>query len=169
VWKHRNFHNSRNSRHYPSFCLLFKTRRFGDWLYYCCWCSSAQSFTGLSPARLMTVFYCLRFEIQPTWRARSPVFRSSRDRVATVNYRPVLSSEWAPQNKKQQLSKGKSQGERKIGRGSQMGAWRHDGLADWLSVVMWLWLWLWWPSYTLGHWVLFLLLLATRRDTVEVF
>jgi hypothetical protein len=34
--------------------------------------------------------------------------------------------------------KRKSQGERKIGRGSQMGAWHHDGLADWLSVVMWL-------------------------------
>jgi hypothetical protein len=29
----------------------------------------------------------------------------------------------------------------KIGRGSQMGAWHQDGLADWLSVVMWLWLW----------------------------
>jgi hypothetical protein len=24
-----------------------------------------------------------------------------------------------------------------------MGAWHQDGLADWLSVVMWLWLWLW--------------------------
>jgi hypothetical protein len=24
-----------------------------------------------------------------------------------------------------------------------MGAWHHDGLADWLLVVMWLWLWLW--------------------------
>jgi hypothetical protein len=24
-----------------------------------------------------------------------------------------------------------------------MGAWHLDGLADWLSVVMWLWLWLW--------------------------
>jgi hypothetical protein len=23
-----------------------------------------------------------------------------------------------------------------------MGAWHQDGLADWLSVVMWLWLWL---------------------------
>jgi hypothetical protein len=46
----------------------------------------------------------------------------------------------ALQNKKPQLSKRKSQGERKIGRGSQMGAWRQDGLADWLWVIMWLWL-----------------------------
>jgi hypothetical protein len=42
--------------------------------------------------------------------------------AATVNYRPVLSSEMAVQNNKPQLSKRKSQGERKIGRGSQMGA-----------------------------------------------
>jgi hypothetical protein len=41
--------------------------------------------------------------------------------AATFNYRPVLSSERALQNNKQGLSKRKSQGERKIGRGSQMG------------------------------------------------
>jgi hypothetical protein len=51
------------------------------------------------------------------------------------------------QNNKSQLSKRKSQGERKIGHGSQMGTWQ-DGLADWVSVVMWLWLWL---STELGH------------------
>jgi hypothetical protein len=61
-----------------------------------------------------------------------------RGPAATVNYRPVLSAEMALQNNKPQLSKRKSQGERKIGRGSQMGAWREDGLADWLPVVMWL-------------------------------
>jgi hypothetical protein len=38
------------------------------------------------------------------------------------------------------MSTRKSQGERKIGRGSQIGAWHQDRLADWLSVVMWLWL-----------------------------
>jgi hypothetical protein len=59
-----------------------------------------------------------------------------------VNYRPVLSSERVLQNNKLQLSKRKSQGERKIGRRSQMGAWHQDELVDWLSVVMWLWLWL---------------------------
>jgi hypothetical protein len=41
--------------------------------------------------------------------------------AAIVNYRPVLWSERALQNNKQQLSKRKFQGERKIGRESQMG------------------------------------------------
>jgi hypothetical protein len=45
-----------------------------------------------------------------------------RGPAATVNYRPVLSSERALQNNKQQLSKRKSQRERKIGCRSQMGA-----------------------------------------------
>jgi hypothetical protein len=58
-----------------------------------------------------------------------------RLRNCTVNYRPVLSSEMALQNNEPQLSKRKSQGERKIGCGSQMGAWHQNGLADWLSVV----------------------------------
>jgi hypothetical protein len=56
--------------------------------------------------------------------------------AGAVNYRPVLSSERALQ-----LSSRKSQGDRKIGRGSQMGAWLQDRLAGSLSVVMWLWLW----------------------------
>jgi hypothetical protein len=45
-----------------------------DWsvVYNCCWSSPAQSFLGLSPAVLMTTFYCLRFETPPTCRARSP-------------------------------------------------------------------------------------------------
>jgi hypothetical protein len=66
-----------------------------------------------------------------------------RGPAATVNYRPALSSEMALQSNKPHLSKRKFQGERKIGRVSQMGAWHQDGLADWLSVVMWLWLRLW--------------------------
>jgi hypothetical protein len=41
-------------------------------IYYCCWPSPAQSFSSPSPARLMTTFYCLRFKIPPTWKARSP-------------------------------------------------------------------------------------------------
>jgi hypothetical protein len=44
----------------------------GSVVYDCCWSSSAQSFSGFSPAGLMTIFYCLRFETLPTWRARSP-------------------------------------------------------------------------------------------------
>jgi hypothetical protein len=34
--------------------------------------SPAQTFSGPSPAGLMTIFYCLSFETPPTWRARSP-------------------------------------------------------------------------------------------------
>jgi hypothetical protein len=34
-------------------------------------CSPAQSFSGPSPAGLMTTFYCLIFETPPTWRTRS--------------------------------------------------------------------------------------------------
>jgi hypothetical protein len=60
--------------------------------------------------------------------------------AATVNYRPALSSESALQNNKPATVCRKSQGGRKIGRGSQMDAWHQDGLTDWLSVVMWLWL-----------------------------
>jgi hypothetical protein len=48
-------------------------REDGSAVYNCCWSSPAQSFSGASPARLMTTFlYCLRFETPPTWRARSP-------------------------------------------------------------------------------------------------
>jgi hypothetical protein len=36
--------------------------------------SPAQSFSGPSPAGLMTTFYCLRFETPPTWRTRSLYF-----------------------------------------------------------------------------------------------
>jgi hypothetical protein len=34
--------------------------------------SPAQSFLDPSPAKLVTILYCLRFETRPTWRARSP-------------------------------------------------------------------------------------------------
>jgi hypothetical protein len=54
-----------------------------------------------------------------------------REPAATVNYRPVLSSERALQNNNPTTFYRKYQGERKIGCGSRMGA-------DWLSVVMWL-------------------------------
>jgi hypothetical protein len=42
----------------------------GSVVYNCCWSSPKQSFSGPSPAGLMTIFYCLIFEIPPTWRAR---------------------------------------------------------------------------------------------------
>jgi hypothetical protein len=41
-------------------------------VYNCGWYSPAQSFLSLSPAVLVTIFYCRKFETPPTWRARSP-------------------------------------------------------------------------------------------------
>jgi hypothetical protein len=43
-------------------------------VYNCCWFSPVQSFSGPSPAGLMTTFCCLRFETPSTWRARTPYF-----------------------------------------------------------------------------------------------
>jgi hypothetical protein len=40
-------------------------------LHTFCRSSRAQSFSGSSPAALMTVFYCLRLQTPPTWRAKS--------------------------------------------------------------------------------------------------
>jgi hypothetical protein len=62
---------------------------------------------------------------------------SWRGPAATVNYKPVLSSERALQNNKPASVWRHSQGERKIGRGSQMGVWHQDWLADWLSDWLW--------------------------------
>jgi hypothetical protein len=47
-------------------------RENGSAVYNFSWFSPAQSFLGPSPAGLVTIFYCLRFETPPTWRARSP-------------------------------------------------------------------------------------------------
>jgi hypothetical protein len=53
------------------FLLLSDSCGFVD-VHNCCWSSPAQSFSGPSPAGLMTILYCFRFETVPTWRARSP-------------------------------------------------------------------------------------------------
>jgi hypothetical protein len=39
----------------------------GSIVYNCCWASQAQSFSGQSPAGLMTIVYCMRFVIPQTW------------------------------------------------------------------------------------------------------
>jgi hypothetical protein len=49
-------------------------REDGSLIYSCCWHSPAQSLSCPSPSRLMTTFYCLKFETSPTWRARSPPY-----------------------------------------------------------------------------------------------
>jgi hypothetical protein len=47
-------------------------RENGSAVYNCRWSSPARSSLGPSPAGLVTIFYCLRFETPPTWRDRSP-------------------------------------------------------------------------------------------------
>jgi hypothetical protein len=64
------------------FLLLSDSCRFVDvgrslWqenasaVYNYCWYSVAQSFLGLSPTGIVTIFYCLSFETPQTLRARS--------------------------------------------------------------------------------------------------
>jgi hypothetical protein len=56
-----------------------------------CWPSPAQSFSGPSPAGLTITFYCLRFKIPPTWRARSPYLYTPG--TAWPSYNPT---HWVP-------------------------------------------------------------------------
>jgi hypothetical protein len=60
-------------------------------VYNCCWPLPAQSFLGPSLVGLMTIFYCLRFESPPTWRARSPYLYPSGTRWSSYNPR-----HWVP-------------------------------------------------------------------------
>jgi hypothetical protein len=46
-------------------------RENGPAVYNCRWALPAQSFLGRSPTGILTIFYCLRFETPPTWKARS--------------------------------------------------------------------------------------------------
>jgi hypothetical protein len=48
------------------------SRENGSAVYNCCLSSPAQSFLGPSPAGLVIIFYCFRFETPPTCKARSP-------------------------------------------------------------------------------------------------
>jgi hypothetical protein len=61
----------------PDFCYCWTVagcpiwREDGSVVCNSWWSSPAQSFLGPSSAELMTIFYCLKFETPPTWRARS--------------------------------------------------------------------------------------------------
>jgi hypothetical protein len=59
-------------------------REVGSAVYNCCSTSPAQSFSGLSPAGLMTTFHCPRFEAPSTRRARSPYLYPPRKGVAQL-------------------------------------------------------------------------------------
>jgi hypothetical protein len=62
-------------------------------VYNCCWTSPAQS-SGPSPAGLMTIFYCLRFESPPTWRARSKYLYSSGIGGPVIPQKSELLYDW---------------------------------------------------------------------------
>jgi hypothetical protein len=51
-------------------------REDGSLYYNWCWSSPEQSFSGPSPAGLMTAFYCLTFGTPLTWRTRSSYLHS---------------------------------------------------------------------------------------------
>jgi hypothetical protein len=50
----------------------FLWRDDGSVVYSCRWSSPAELFSGSSPTEFMTIFYSLRFETPPAWRAKSP-------------------------------------------------------------------------------------------------
>jgi hypothetical protein len=66
-----NFNFQLNTCGYSSY-VTSSLHEDGSVVYNCCWSSPAHSFSGPSPAGLMTTFYSLRFETHPTWIARSP-------------------------------------------------------------------------------------------------
>jgi hypothetical protein len=57
-------------------------RKDGSVVHNCCWSSPAHLFLNASPAGLIAIFYCHRFDTPPTWRTRSPYLYPPRKRVA---------------------------------------------------------------------------------------
>jgi hypothetical protein len=65
-------HSRHSDEEQPNYLWVASQSDPASDLLYDCRSSTAQSFSGPSPAGLMTTFYCFRFETPPTWRARSP-------------------------------------------------------------------------------------------------
>jgi hypothetical protein len=59
-------------RQLPVCCGALSLTRGRLVVYNCCWFSQTQPFSCLSPAGLMTIFYCLRFDTPPSLSARTP-------------------------------------------------------------------------------------------------
>jgi hypothetical protein len=53
-------------------CRMFSLTRGWAVGYNCCRVSPAPSFSGPRPTGLLTIFYSVKFETLPTWRAKSP-------------------------------------------------------------------------------------------------
>jgi hypothetical protein len=60
-------------------------REVGSVVFSFSWASPAQSFSGLSPERLMPIFYCLNCWDSPKMKGQVPVFISPRNRVAQLH------------------------------------------------------------------------------------
>jgi hypothetical protein len=58
-------------------------REDGSVVYNCCWPTPTQSFWDPILAGLMAIFFCLRFEIPPTWRAKFRIY-IPRNRVTQL-------------------------------------------------------------------------------------
>jgi hypothetical protein len=59
-------------------------REDGPVVYNCCWSSPAQSFSGPSPAGLVTIFYCLRFETPSNLEGQVPVIIYSQEQGGPI-------------------------------------------------------------------------------------
>jgi hypothetical protein len=53
-------------------------------VFSCCWASPVQSFLGLRPTGLMSIFYCLNFWDSPNLVGQVLVFISPRNRIAQL-------------------------------------------------------------------------------------
>jgi hypothetical protein len=62
----------------------------GSVIYCCCWASSAQSLSGLSPVGLKTIFYCPNFFDFLCLEGQVRVFTSPSNRVAQENPNQAL-------------------------------------------------------------------------------
>jgi hypothetical protein len=61
-----------------------------------CWTSRAQTFSGLSPMGLMSIFYCLYFWDSPNLEGQVPVFISPKNRVAQLRAMRPANLTWFP-------------------------------------------------------------------------
>jgi hypothetical protein len=66
----------------------------GSVVYNCCWALPTQSFSNRSPVRLITIFYCLKFEITSNLEGQVPVFTSPRNRVTPRHWNPFQRLLW---------------------------------------------------------------------------
>jgi hypothetical protein len=65
-------------------CVAPSVTRDGSVVNSCYWASPAQTFSGLCPAGIMTVYYCLKFGTHPMWRDRFPYLASQEQGIPVI-------------------------------------------------------------------------------------